>query len=315
MSAADGASLPGLAGPPGEPATALSPRPDRAVAADRRPSVVHAWYRFLASELSLIFLRIRNLAVLAVLAAVPLLIGLLLRFLATGSDNGQGPAAFFVNQIAGNGVFLALFALFIVMSLPVLPLAVAVVSGDSVAGEAGRGTLRCLLTVPAGRTRLLAVKYVAVVVFCVCASLLITGVAIAAGAILFPLGRVTLLSGDTIPLASGLLRVLLITLYVAAAMSALGAIGIAISTFTEHAIGAIVTTLIIVIASDVADQIPQIASAHPYLPTHWWLSIDAFLRDPVAWGDVRHGLISFAVYAAVFLAIAWARLSSADITS
>ena len=40
-------------------------------------------------------------------------------------------------------------------------------------------------------------------------------------------------------LADGLVRVLFVTLYVCAAMAAVGAIGLAISTFTEHAIGAI----------------------------------------------------------------------------
>ena len=47
------------------------------------------------------------------------------------------------------------------MLMLVLPLVVAVVAGDSLAGEAGYGTLRYLLSCPAGRTRLLSVKYVA----------------------------------------------------------------------------------------------------------------------------------------------------------
>ena len=45
-----------------------------------------------------------------------------------------------------------------------LPLAVAVLSGDTIAGEANIGTLRYLLTVPVGRTRLLVVKYLSLVV-------------------------------------------------------------------------------------------------------------------------------------------------------
>ena len=39
-----------------------------------------------------------------------------------------------------------------------------VIAGDSVAGEANIGTLRYLLTIPAGRTRLLAVKFAAIVI-------------------------------------------------------------------------------------------------------------------------------------------------------
>ena len=97
---------------------------------------------------------------------------------------------------------------------------IAVVAGDSIAGEAGLGTLRYLLTVPAG-TRLLSVKYVAVVIFGLAACLLVSAVSLIMGAILFPIGPVTLLSGTTVSLADGLLRLLYVTLYVAAGMAAL----------------------------------------------------------------------------------------------
>ena len=191
----------------------------------------------------------------------------------------------------------------------------AVISGDSVAGEAGYGTLRYLLTVPAGRTRLLAVKYLAIVVWAVTATVIVSAVALIVGVILFPVGPVTLLSGTTVSLGAGLVRVLLVTLYVCAAMAALGAIGLAVSTFTEHAIGAIAAVMILVVASEVVDQIPQFAPVAPYLPTHWWNSFDALLRTPVDTTTLWHGLLSFAIYAAVFCAIAWARFTSADVTS
>ena len=50
--------------------------------------------------------------------------------------------------------------------LPVfLPITVAIVAGDAVAGEASAGTLRYLLVRPVGRLRLLAAKLVSVAVF------------------------------------------------------------------------------------------------------------------------------------------------------
>ena len=275
------------------------------------PSAFRAWVRMYRSELGLIFLRWRNVALLAVLAAIPVLTGVALK-LAAPSGRGQGPA--FLDQVAGNGVFLAFLALTVMLTL-VLPLAVAVVSGDSIAGEAGHGTLRYLLTVPAGRTRLLAIKYGALLTFCVASCVLISAVALATGAAAFPVGPVTLLSGDTVSLADGLLRLLLVTLYVAAGMGALAAIGLAISTLTEHAIAAIAAILVIAIASEVCDNIPQFSIVHPYLPTHWWLSFDGLLRMPIAWGEVGHGLLSFGIYAVIFCAVAWARFTSADVTS
>src|SRR5262249_24477539 len=196
---------------------------------------VRPWLRLLRSELRLIFLRKRNLALMAVLAAIPVLLGIVLKISApSGGGGGDGPA--FIGQVTSNGVFLALVSLVVELTL-IMPLAVAVVSGDSIAGEAAHGTLRYLLTVPAGRTRLLGIKYAAVLVSCVAACLLVAVAAMIVGAILFPIGPVTLLSGTTISLGAGLLRLLLVILYLAAAMAALGALGLAISTFTEHPLG------------------------------------------------------------------------------
>ena len=290
--------------------TAAGPADLAAVAAARGP--VPAWLRLLRSELRLIFGRLRNLALLAALAALPVLIGIALRL--AKPQGAGGPASSFINQVAGNGVFLALIALTIMLAL-VLPLTVAVVSGDSVAGEAGSGTLRNLLAVPAGRTRLLGVKYAGVVIFALASTAVVSVTSLAAGAVLFPIGPVTLLSGTTVPLGEGLLRILFVTLYVAAALSALGAIGLAVSTFTEHPIGAIAAVLMIGLISEVADNIPQFSVVRPYLPTHWWLSFDSLLRTPIAVGDLLRGLLSFGIYIVIFCAIAWARFTSTDVTA
>jgi ABC-2 type transport system permease protein len=275
--------------------------------------------RFFRNELRLVFFRRRNQLLLGVVALFPLLIGIGLKAAAPhgGGGGGNGPgsgAGAFFNQLAGNGVFLTFTALTLLLIL-VLPVAVAVISGDSVAGEAGYGTLRYLLAVPAGRTRLLVVKYLAIVAFAVAAVFAVSVVALLVGVILFPVGPVTLLSGTTVSLASGLVRVLLVTLYICAAMAAVGAIGLAISTFTEHAIGAIAATMILVVASEVIDQIPQFATVAPYLPTHWWNMFDSLLRTPVDTTTLWHGLLSFGVYIMLFCLIAWARFTSGDVTS
>ena len=296
--------------------TATSPTPS---AARVQLAAVTHWFRLLRSELRLTFGRKRNLVLLAVLAAVPVLLGLVLRF-SSGASNGggggggNGNAPAFLSQVTGNGVFLAFLTL-VVESTLILPLVVAIVTGDSIAGEANRGTLRYLLTVPSGRTRLLGIKLTANVAFCVGACLLVSAVAVAVGAILFPVGPVTLLSGNAVPLGEGLLRLLFVTLYLAAAMAALGAIGLAISTFTEHPIGAIAAVLVIALASEVADSVSQLDAIHPYLPTHWWLSFDALLRVPIVWPELGHGLLSFAVYIVIFGSVAWARFTTADVTS
>ena len=269
--------------------------------------------RFFLNELRLVFFRRRNQLLLVVVALFPLAIGIGLKI--AGPDNGRiNSGAAFFDQLAGNGVFLTFIALTLLLIL-VMPFVMAVVSGDSVAGEAGYGTLRYLLAVPAGRTRLLIVKYLAIVTWAMAVTFIVSVVALLAGVVLFPVGPVTLLSGTAVPLAEGLLRVLFVTLYVCAAMAAVGAIGLAISTFTEHAIGAIAAVIILIVASEIVDQIPQFAAVAPYLPTHWWNMFDSLLRTPVDTTTLWHGLTSFAVYIVVFCLIAWARFTSGDVTS
>lgn len=189
---------------------------------------VWAWLRFFRSELRLVFGRRRNLLLLAVVAVFPVVIGVGLR-LAIQPGNAGGPGVAFIGQLAGNGIFLGFIALTLLLTL-VMPLAVAVIAGDSIAGEAGYGTLRYLLAVPAGRARTLAVKYAVIVVFALAITFVVTGMALATGAALFPIGPVELLSGTSVPLAGGIVRLLFVALYVAAAMASLGAIALAVST-------------------------------------------------------------------------------------
>ena len=273
---------------------------------------VGSFARLVRSELSLVFRRRRNLALLAVLASAPILVGIAVRLAGDGDPEGGGPP--FLGQITDNGVFLVFTGL--VVALPLfLPLAVAVVSGESVAGEASTGTLRYVLVVPVNRTRLLAVKYTSIVVFAVVAALTVAVVGLVVGLLLFPRGPVTLLSGTTVAYADGLGRALLVSLYVAAMLAAVGAIGLFVSTLTEVPVGATAATAVLTIVVQIIDAIPQVSVIHPYLFTHWWLAFGDLLRTPMALDDVGRGLATQAAYIAVFLALAWARFNNRDVTS
>ncbi|WP_371785321.1 ABC transporter permease [Streptosporangium subroseum] len=270
-----------------------------------------AWLRLLGSEVGLTFRRPRNIVMLAVLALVPVLIGIALRTFG-GPDEGGGGVAIF-EQVTGNGLFLTFAALSVLVQL-LLPVSVAVVAGDSVAGEAGIGTLRYLLVAPAGRTRLLAVKYANVVVFCLAAVTVVALSSLLVGLMLFPAGPITLLSGGTISLLEGVLRIGLVVLYVTAGMAALAAVSMALSTLTEVAIGAVAGTVVLVIVAQVLGTFPQLSALQPYLLTSWWNGFDGVLRDPVATGEMGQGLLAFAAYVVVFGSVAWARFTSRDIT-
>src|ERR671919_660612 len=108
--------------------------------------------------------RPRTWVTIALLAGLPTLVAVFLRVTGVGPRPGQGPA--FLAQVLGNGALFPAAALALI--LPVfLPVAVAVLAGDAIAGEASTGTLRYLLVRPVGRTRLLGAKLVALVAFVV----------------------------------------------------------------------------------------------------------------------------------------------------
>jgi len=267
-----------------------------------------ATWRLFLSELRLIYTRRRNLVGAVVLALVPIIIAVAIKV------EGGGGGDFLFGQITVNGLFVALAAL-LVQTPFFLPTAIAVIAGDSIAGEANVGTLRYLLVVPVERTRLLVVKFAAMVVFAASATLLVAGVGSAIGLALFGAGPMPTLSGTTLTFAEGVGRVLLVCGYLTLCLVALGSIGLFISTLTEQPLGATIALLVIALTSQILDALPQLAAIHEYLPTHWWFAFADLLRDPVALGSVLPGVVSALAYTAIFTTAAWARLTTKDISS
>ncbi|MGD8195336.1 ABC transporter permease [Herbiconiux sp. P18] len=266
---------------------------------------------FFASELSVLFRRRRTQAMLAVLAAVPILIAVAIR-LTDGGGSGRGPA--FLDRISQNGLFVGMTAL--VVSIPLfLPLTVGVVAGDSISGEASTGTLRYLLVSPVGRIRLLVVKFASAVVFCLAATLTVSLAGILAGAVLFPIGPVTLLSGDTVSVGEALLRALLIAGYVALGLLGLAAIGLFISTLTDAPVGAMAATVVVAILSQVLGQLSQTEFLHPFLLSYHWLDFADLLRQPIDWTSFGGNAGLQLAYVAVFGALAYARFATKDVLS
>ncbi|MFE4858083.1 ABC transporter permease [Streptomyces sp. NPDC056670] len=293
-----------------------APRRDPEPGPGRRPGVLWSLGLF-RSELVTVLRRWRTLALLGVLAAVPILIGIAVKA-DTGGGGGRGgggaggPA--FITQITNNGLFLVFAAL--AATLPVfLPMAVGVVAGDAVAGEANSGTLRYLLVAPAGRTRLLLAKYASVLAFCLIATLVVAVSALAVGALLFPLGEVTTISGTQISFADGLLRAVAIAGVVTVSLAGMAALGLFISTLTNSGIAAMASTVGLLITVQILGQIPQLHAIGPYLFPHYWLSFADVLREPVYWDQLVKNFELQALYVAVFGSAAWARFTTKDITA
>lgn len=273
---------------------------------------VAAWGRLLASELRLMFGRRRNQVGLATLAGLVVLVGIALKvsaFRRPGSTGGD-----LMSAVAGNGVFLGFAGLSIEIAL-FLPLAVSVLAGDTIAGEANQGTLRYLLIAPVTRGRLVVVKAVSLAIGALTGATVVALSGLLTGTLLFGVKSLTTLSGTQIGVGSGLLRLLVAAAYLAAGLSALAMIGLFISTLTEQPIAATVATAMASTLLWVLDAVPQLDWLHPWLLVDRWLAFIDLLRDPIFTDRLTAGLWVDAAYAAVFLLLAWLRFRNKDITS
>ncbi|CAN5215790.1 ABC transporter permease [soil metagenome] len=262
------------------------------------------------SEITVLFRRKRTWAMLLALAVVPVLIAVAVRV--SGPSSGGGPS--FLDEISQNGLFVSIVGLSVCIPL-FLPLTVGVVAGDTIAGEAGAGTLRYLLIAPAGRIRLLIVKYLAAAVFCLAATVAVALAGALIGIALFPIGPVTLLSGSSIGIGESIGRSLLIALFVTVSLLGLSAIGLFISTLTDVPVGAMAATIVLAVVAQVLDSLPQLAWLHPWLFSHYWLSFGDLLRQPISWQSFGDNALLQAGYIAIFGALAYGRFSTKDILS
>jgi ABC-2 type transport system permease protein len=266
-------------------------------------------------ELRKLFRRPRTWVTIAVLNALPVLVAVLVQLTDLAPRPGEGPP--FLSAVLTNGALFPLAALAIVLPL-FLPIAVAVVAGDAVAGEAQAGTLRYLLVRPAGRTRLLVAKLVAVIAFVLVTVLVVAGVGYVVGTTLFdaqPVGGGTSVSGTSLSQQELAGRSLMAIGYVTVSMLGVAAFGLFFSTLTDSPLAAALGALAVLVASSLLFTLDAASPIAPYLPTRYWLAFVDLFRDPILWRDVVRGLALQGVYVGVLLTAAWANFTTKDVTS
>jgi ABC-2 type transport system permease protein len=104
-------------------------------------------------------------------------------------------------------------------------------------------------------------------------------------------------------------------IYVTIALFGLAAGGVFVSTLTENAIAAMAATVSIAVFSALLDAVPQLSGIHPFLLTHHWLSFGELLRTSISWTDLTSWTGLHLAYAAIFLSLAWSRMTTKDVTS
>jgi ABC-2 type transport system permease protein len=276
-------------------------------------------------ELVKLVRRPRSWVAIALLCLLPAVVAVFVAVTHVVPAPGQGPTL--LSTVLSNGSLFPAAALAIVLPI-FLPVAVAVVAGDAVAGEASSGMLRYLLARPVGRTRLLVAKLISLVAFVLVAVIAVALTAYVTGRILFgdkPIstgtGGITSgviassLSGTPLTPADIFIRTLGAIAFIAVSMLGVGAIALFLSTLTDSSLTATLGSLAALITSGVLVALNSAAAVSPYLPTRYWLAWVDFYRQPILWRDIERGFAIQGVYVLVFLAAAWANFATKDITS
>lgn len=148
---------------------------------------------------------------------------------------------------------------FVILNLLLIhvPILVALVSGDIIAGEANAGTLRLLLTKPISRTRLMLVKFLACVVYTLILLIWMAFLALFVSILLF--GRNDLVVAREFELlqiqqADVLWRYFAAFGFAAVALIVVAALSFLLSAISDNSIGPIVSTVSIIIVLTILSE-------------------------------------------------------------
>jgi ABC-2 type transport system permease protein len=269
--------------------------------------------RLVKTELAKQVLRPRTWVALGFVVAVPIVITVALKLNPPDFSGDGEDRFFFLATQTGLAVPIAALEL---MSAFFLVVVICTFAGDAVAGEAGWGNLRYLLTRPVGRGRLLAAKLFVASLFALLSTALVALSGLAAGVAAFgwhpieiPFLGLSQSPGEIVVHLA--IAVLLITWGLAAII----AFGFMISTMTDGAAGAIFAAVGLYIVTLILNEIRSLGAIRYGLPVRYydaWTNL--FTRNEFT-GDMWRSILIQVPYVLVFCAIAWWWFHRKDVKS
>lgn len=214
-----------------------------------------------------------------------------------------------------------------------MPLLIALVSGDAIAGEANMGTLRLSLVRPVSRTEYILIKFLASFIYTLALLVWMALLALAGSILLFGVNDMVVLRSagiEQIPAADVLWRYAAAFGYAAMALTTVSALAFLLSVFAENAIGPIIATMSVVVVFTILSEmnIPVYDNTvKPYLfTTHmvaWkgFFYIQANDDGTVIKGSIENlpailrSLFILVVYTIVFLGVATFVFKKKDVLS
>ncbi|HEY2271423.1 MAG TPA: ABC transporter permease [Jatrophihabitantaceae bacterium] len=192
---------------------------------------------------------------------------------------------------------------------------VSLFCGDTVASEASWASLRYLLAQPVPRARLLRQKFLVAAVLSAAVNLLLPVWAYVVGGLFFGWAPARSPVGGSFDTLASWQRLLIIVVYVCGQMLVVASLAFLLSVSVDNPLGAVGGAVLLVVVSNILDQITALDPYRHYLPTHFQYAWTDALNSPINWDDMLRGTGLAFIYAAIFLAVAWLRFDRKDVTS
>jgi ABC-2 type transport system permease protein len=258
--------------------------------------------------------RRRTQIVALLLLVLPVLIAL--AFKLGGTPNGQGadrgPAL--VDVATTGAANFAMFAEFAAVGF-LLVVIVALFCGDTVASEASWASLRYLLAMPVARGRLLRQKLIVALGLSFAANVVLPAWAYAVGWMFFGGAPAKSPLGGTFSTGESVWRLAIVVGYVCGQSLVVAALAFLLSVTVDNPLGAVGGATLLVVVSNILDQITALDPYRRFLPTHFQYSWLDALSPTVVWDDMLRGTGLALIYTALLLAVAWLRFDRKDVTS
>lgn len=219
-------------------------------------------WKLLKIELFKIFRRPRTYIAFGAIAAITILFQIGLKFdgksyldLVMSNMNDSFEMSDEFKDRLLNGYFICFGILNILLIQ--MPLLVALIAGDAIAGEANMGTLRLSLTKPVSRTQYMLVKFMASVIYTIILLLWLAVLGLFGSMLIFGTNTMVIFRSEGIEMINSfdvLWRYVAAFGYAAVALTAVSALAFLLSVFAENSIGPIIATMSIVIVLTILSE-------------------------------------------------------------
>lgn len=224
-------------------------------------------------------------------------------------------------DIQGNVMNGYLVTYIILQSLLVqVPLLIALVAGDAIAGEANMGTLRLVLTKPVSRVHFIWVKYLSSLIYALTLLVWLAIIGLGASIIIFGTGDLINLKSDAFIM---LLEDDVMWRYAAAfgfaalAMATVAALAVFMSVLADNSVGPIIGTMGVIVVLTIFTnlELPLFNIVKPYLFTTHMIGWKGFFDVPIPYNSIMFSAIVLVVYIILFVVSSMVIFNKKDILS